>query len=328
MTHSQSDQKLLARVVVATSTIGAIVALCFLGALHAPEPNDVELGVVGAPEQVSPVEQGIDSAAPGAFDISTYPSGEAASEAIRDRQITAAFIPGDSQLELLVAGAGGAIAKNNLIHLGEGLAGASNSAFVVTDLVPLPEDDPAGLSPFLLVVSLLIPSLLFGVLISMAAAGARPRAKLAAALAGGLLLGLTNTLIADTVLGALSGHFWALAGIATLTSWAISLPIIALHRLVGAPGIGLVTLLFVVFGVPATGAAIGPDFIPDFFQVFTLAFPAGEAIPAVRNLTYFDGANVGFSLLLLGSWACVGALGLIAKRATDRTRNGSMQGSS
>ena len=314
MAHPSHDHKMLARLVVLVSTIGGLIAICFLGALHSPEPNDVDLGVVGPAEATAPVERAIEGVAPGKFDITTYATREEAGEAIQDREITAAFEPAPGKFHLYVAGAGGAMAKNNMVQLGDGLAAHSGSELVVEDLVPLPEEDRAGLSPFLLVVSILIPSLVMGVLISLVASGATPRAKLVAALGGGALLGGGNTLVANGLFGAFSGHYWELAGVATLASWAITLPMIALHRLLGAPGVGITALLFMVFGVPATGAAIGPEFIPDAFQAFTLAFPAGEAIPAVRNIAYFGGADTGLNLLLLSTWACVGALVLAVRR--------------
>ncbi len=319
MARPTHDHTLLARLVVLISTMSGLIAVCFLGALHSPEPNNVDLGIVGTTEATRPVVQAIERMSPGSFDVTTYESSEDARSAVRDRKITAALEPGGGEFELFVAGAGGAMAKNSMIQMSEGLAAHTQSQLTVTDLVPLPEDDRAGLSPFLLVVSILIPSLVLAVLISVAAARARPRAKLVAALGGGLLLGSINTLVANGVLGAFPGHYWELAGVTTLASWAISLPLIALHRLLGPPGLALGALLFMVFGVPATGAAIGPDFIPDVFQVFTLAFPAGEAIPAVRNIAYFGGADAGISLVLLGAWTVAGALALSLGQARARS---------
>lgn len=302
-------ERVLIRLVIAITLVGSLFAFAYLGALHSPEPNDIDLGVVGSPAQRTAVADALEAGTGAeAFKVSGYATGDEARDAVMDRDIVAAVVVSDQSWELLVAGAGGAMAKSNIEQVGASVASAHQADLVVTDLAPLPADDRAGLSPFLLVVSILIPSVLMGVIFSVIASGSPGRAKLSAAAVAGALLGAINTLVADMVYGALNGHYWELSAFATLVSWAISLPIIAAHRLVGPPGIGLVALLFMVVGVPATGAAIGPDYIPDFFQYLTFVFPAGEAIPAVRNIVYFNSADVGLSIALLSMWAGASAV--------------------
>lgn len=299
------------RVVIGVSLLGSLIALTFMGALHSPRPNGVDLGVVGPPQVVEQLSSQLKSADEDAFEVTTFETVEEAKSAILDRKIDAAFAPTPEAPTLIVAGAGGAIGKTNLTEMFRAVTAKQGGSLTVEDVRPLPADDRAGLSPFLLTVSLLIPSLLMGVALCLGASGASGRERLVGSVVGACLLGLFNTAIADFVFGALTGHYWALAGVATLTSLAISAPIIALHWLFGVPGIGLGALLFLVLGMPTTGAAIGPDYIPEAFQMFTTTLPAGEAIPVFRNIAYFDGADIGTKLILLTCWALTAAAVLL-----------------
>ena len=305
------------RVVVGVSLLGSLIALTFLGALHAPQPNGVDLAVVAPAPVAAALTDRLEAAGEEAFDVRTFTSIEGAKRAILDRKVDAAFAPGPEASTLLVAGAGGAIGKANLTEMFRGLTAASGVSLEVEDVRPLPVEDRAGLSPFLLTVSLLIPSLLLGVALCLGAPRASGRERLIGSLAGACLLGLVNTAIADFAFGALTGHYWALAAVAGLTSLAISTPIIALHRILGVPGIGVGALLFLVLGMPTTGAAIGPDYIPEVFGMFTTTFPAGEAIPVFRNIAYFEGTDISTNLLLLTGWALIAAAVLLLRRPSS-----------
>ena len=311
MNHTQAH---LVRAAVMAIVVGGLLAFTFVGALHSPQPNGLDVAVVGPPGLVDPVARQIEATDPSAFDITTYGDEAEARQAILERDIDAAFIPGETDSRLLVAGAGGAIAKSSLSELFREVAEKAGGELAVEDVRPLPEGDRAGLSPFLFTVSILVPSLILGAAIPLAGRGAGALHMLATTLLGGLVIGLSNSAIVDFGLDALTGHYWGVAGIATLTSWAVALPMIAMHRLLGKAGTGVMLLLFLVIGMPATGAGVGPDFIPDLFQIFTLAFPPGEAIPAFRNVVYFDAADTRLNVLLLSSWAAAGAALLAAAR--------------
>jgi hypothetical protein len=126
-----------------------------------------------------------------------------------------------------------------------------------------------------------------------------------------VLIGALDAWVLIGVHGALAGAYLPVAGVGALLSAAVSLPALGLHRALGRPGLALAALLFVVFGLPATGGAVGPWFIPDSFQLFSPLLPAGEAIAAVRNAAYFDGAATAAPLWSLAAWAAAGALVLL-----------------
>jgi len=293
-------------------SVGCLAALTFVGALHSPAPRDVGLGLVGPQDVVGPVAHRLDQQRPGAFDVHRYASRSEAEGAIRDREIVAAYLPDQAQPELLLASADGGMQALTLQATFEQLSMAAPGP-VVQDVVPAAEGDRAGLSPFLLVVSLTIPGLLLAMLLALAGgAGTPSRVRLATAALGAAGVGLVNAAVADLVLDALPGHYWQVASVSALTVLALTAATLALHRLLGLAGLALGPLLFLVVGMPASGAAVGPDHLPAVFRLASLALPPGEAVRALRGVQYFDGAASATSLWLLALWAATGAVVLLA----------------
>src|SRR5262245_19592443 len=84
------------------TVLGLLFAGSFLGALHKPAPHDVPVAVVGPAEQI---EGALSQKAPGAFDIQSYSTEQAARDALAGRDVDAVLLP--QQGKLVVASAGG-----------------------------------------------------------------------------------------------------------------------------------------------------------------------------------------------------------------------------
>jgi hypothetical protein len=312
----------LTQAVIGSAVLGCIIVLMFLGALHSPEPNDVKLAIVGPEKVTVAVGESIEAAAPGAFDIEYRQDVEAAREDVKSQDLIAAFVPGKSDSQLYLAGANGALSKGALTEVFGKAAESSGTNLVVEDLVPLPAGDPAGLSPFLLTIATMLPSLVLAGLIGLRAGSqVSGSAKLLAVLVGSGCLALINALVVDPIHGALEGNFWGVFGAAWLLAVAVAGIALALHRLIGIAGIGIAALFLIIVGMPVAGAAIGPSFIPEGFQALTLTLPVGEAVPLIRKIVYFDGASLGLELSLLCGWAALAALMLLTpgRRGGDTT---------
>jgi hypothetical protein len=303
----------LARAVTAAVAVGAVVVFMFVGALHSPEPNDVPITIAGPDQVTAAVGERIDAAAPGGFDIEYAEDPEAAKREVLEQEAMAVLVPGEPESRLYVAGANGGLSKNILSSAFTRATEANGGALAVEDLAPLPDGDRAGLAPFLLTMATLLPSLVLAIAIAVGAGRlASPRARFAAALLGTGVLALVNAIAADPVLGALEGSFWGVFGVVWLLSFSVAGVALALHRLAGIPGLGLAFLMFLVIGMPVSGAAVGPHFVPEGFQAFTLAFPAGETVPLLRKIVYFEDAPIGLELGLLLAWAAFAAVVLLA----------------
>jgi hypothetical protein len=61
----------------------------------------------------------------------------------------------------------------------------------------------------------------------------------------------------------------------------------------GAAGIGLSTLTFLVAGIPSSGGPFGVSFLPAFYRVAGPGLPLTNAATASRNISYFGGHAIG-----------------------------------
>jgi hypothetical protein len=133
------------------------------------------------------------------------------------------------------------------------------------------------------------------------------RLRLAFVGAFAAVAGLVMAVCTDFVTDGLSGAFWGVAGITALLAAAVSLTTTALVRWLGTPGIALSALFLMLFSLPATGAAVGPEFVPDFYRGVAPALPSHAALDALRGTVYFGHGGTTGPILILAAWAA-GAL--------------------
>ena len=300
---------------------GLCLVTSFVSAFHSPTPHNVPVAVVGSRSAVTGLEQALAAHMPGALEVHQYTSETAAEEAILDRTVSGAFLPGKQSATLLVAGVSGDAINSVLTGAFQAATGAQGVRLTVQDIRPLPAHDSRGLSGFFLILATLISSFLFAVLLFFLAPESPLPARIATMVIFAAVNGLLIALVADTMLGALTGHFWSLAGLAALFSLTITAATGGLQRLFGPPGSGLAALLLLVLGVPATGGPVGAVFLPDFFRGLASALPAGAVAPALRNVIYFDGHAISGPILMLIAWALAGlALIVLVDRVHARQR--------
>ncbi len=305
--------------------IGIIVAFAFVSlftaALHNPRPNDLNVGVVGAPGLQRGLQQRLDLAAPGAFVLERQESEASARREVLDHDVQGAIIATGPRPKLLVAGAAGPATGEALRSAFGALAAARGQPLAVEDLRPLPQHDSPGLSAFFTIAGTTVSSLLFGIALFVSARRVPTMARLAAVATFAGLVGVTVALAVDPLVGAMSGAFWSIAGLAALLALAVALPVAALSRLIGPPGIGLAALVLLLVALPSTGGPIGYQFLPDFYTTISQALPSGSALTAVRNAVYFGGANTLAPILVLIAWALSGLLGEIVAAGVHRARS-------
>jgi hypothetical protein len=283
---------------------GVVLAASFVGAFHDPRPHEMPVGVVAPAAQVTRLQAASSAHDPGALSLRSYPSATAAAAAIRERALDGAVVLGPGHARLLVASAAG---SQTVQTMQRAFSPASLRRSVVTqDLAPLPVSDRAGLASFFFVLTLVIPSLLIGVTMTVLVKGLPVRDRLAGAAAFAIVLGLVDAAVANVAYGALGGTFLELAGLGMLISFAAASVTVGLGRLLGPVGVALASVGLLVVGVPASGAAIGPAFVPSFFAVLHPILPLGQGLDAVRNASYFSWHATWGKLGLLGGWALLG----------------------
>jgi hypothetical protein len=296
------------------TVISIIFISSFIGALHAPGPRSVPLGIVGTPAQASALHASLGNVAPGGYTVTSYPTQQAASSAILDRGIDAALVPGPGQQLLLVATATSPAATNATIS-NVGTATSAAGTLTTQDIRPLPANDPDGLSRVFFVTALLVPSLLFAsMLITRFGKNMHPIGHILAIAVYAAIIAAFAVIFADPVIGALTGAPWALFGIGMLLAFAVGASVAAATRWAGELGYIILFLLFIPVGIASSGTVLGPNMITQWYADLGKALPAGSAMPAIQNAIYFNGNAITTPLLILSAWALAGAiaLGLVA----------------
>jgi hypothetical protein len=73
-----------------------------------------------------------------------------------------------------------------------------------------------------------------------------------------------------------------------------------------------------LFSLPASGGAVGPEFVPDFYQSVAAILPSHAAVLALRGTVYFDGGGTTTPILIMLAWMSAAVLALLAAHAVRR----------
>ncbi|MFI7387938.1 DUF3533 domain-containing protein [Streptomyces sp. NPDC049813] len=325
-----------ALLVIGVLALQLLFIASYVGALHDPKPKDVPFGVVApAPAAAQQVEQRLARLPGSPLDPRVVADEPTARRQIMDRKIDGALVvdPRGSKDTLLVASGGGTVLASALETLATKADGAERRTVRVVDVAPASAHDFDGLSAFYLVVGWCVGGYLCASIMSISA-GSRPTSPQRAAIRLGAMVlvsvvgGIGGSLIiGETILGALPGSFWGLAGLGALVTFAVGAITLALEELTGIVGIGLAVLLIVVAGNPSAGGAFPLPMLPPFWQAIGPWLPPGAGTWAARSLAYFQGHDITRSLLVLSAWAVVGVvLTLLVPAVRERRRSGPRRG--
>lgn len=306
----------IAGFITASAAFAAIFVGLTLSAFHAPITHDLPVGIVGPAAVTSRVEHALDSAAPRAFDWRSYPSAASARTGIVRRAVDGALVASGPTLRLLVAQGGGTGPAQALTQASEAVAARSGHPLAVADVVPPLPADTQALSPFFVVLGVLIPSLAAGSGSALAFRRARPALAVAVPLAVAIVIGVVSAAVADGIAGL--GNYAAIASVVALFSLAVAAPTAVLAR-IWPPLVTVAVLVFIVFGIPVSGGPANlASFGPSFLRVLDPALPLGVAASAVRNVVYFGGHATALPLWILAAWALAGVAGLTGATALRR----------
>jgi hypothetical protein len=317
--HRLHAQRLLPAIVAGLISSFAFVAF-FTSALHDPRPNGLQVAVVGSPAAAREVQRGMDQALPGGFAVERYATEAAARAALEDQDADGVFVPG-AHPRLLLAGGAGANATTALRTAFGAAAGAQGLHLAVEDAAPLPRHDSRGLSAFFLVAGVSVGSLVFAAALFLLGGHAAPvplRIRLALIGAWAVAAGLVVALDTDLVVDGLSGAFWGVAGVGALLAATVALITTAVVRWIGLPGIGLCVLALMLFSLPASGGAVGPEFVPDFYRGVSPVLPSHAALLALRGTVYFGGGGTTGPVLVLLAWIGGAVAAILAAHALRR----------
>lgn len=318
---------------VAAAAVVVVILLAFLWPTVTSSVKDLPLAVAGQPAAVSAVKAQLDTAAEGAFDVTTVSGRDEAVDLIRTRDVYGAIVVGEKP-EVLTASANGAAVSQLLGQLAQriqaqaqqqadaavqqavaaGKAPAGTTAptisVPVTDVVPLASTDSRGLGLAAAAFPLVLGGMLGGVLISILVAGSWRR--LTAVALYGVAGGLAVTGILQGWFGILQGDFWLNTLAVGLSMFATAAFVVGMNALLGRPGIAVGAVLTVLVGNPLSAAAQPLQFIVGPWGAVGQWFVPGASVTLLRDLSYFPDASTAFPWLVLLGWAAVGVVGMLA----------------
>ncbi|GAQ62475.1 ABC transporter permease [Streptomyces scabiei] len=314
--HSVPPNRRMVAVIVLIPVIAALALWAFAWPNARTAPRDLPLGVAGPATAVAQVEKQL-AHREGAFEIHRYADETAAREAIEDRTVYGAVVVTQAGPKLLTASAASPMVAQLLQQAVTRQAAEEGTRVAITDVVATSPNDPRGAAFGAGVLPLALAGTASGAMVTLL--GLR-RGRAAGALVGAaVLVGLAATAITESWLGVLGGHWWAEAGVLSLTTLAVGGTVAGFASLLGKPGMGLGALLIVFVGNPFAGAATAPQLLPEPAGTLGRLLPPGAGVSLLRSVSFFDGAAALAPALVLTAWAAFGLaavlLGHLLRRA-------------
>jgi hypothetical protein len=312
--------------VVGVLGIQLLFIASYVAAFHRPTPHRVPVEVAAPAGLAAPTAARLDRLPGHPLQAQVAPNAAAALGAVRNARADGALVvdPASGEDTVAVASGGGAALSGAVEAVLGAVEAAGHRRFEVRDLVPLQPGDHAGLTGFYLVIGWIVGGYLVASLLGVAA-GSRPATtrraiiRLLAIAPYAVVSGFGGALVVDQWIGALTGHFLALAGVGMLLVYAAAATTLAFQVLLGVVGIGVTVLVFVVAGNPSAGGAYQPDLLPGFFRAISGVLPNGAGVDAVRRIVYFAGLGVTADLLVISAWVVGGsAVAIVASLRHDR----------
>jgi hypothetical protein len=292
----------------------------FTGAMSRPTLQDATLGLVTSPVASRPAAAAVPQVA--GVSYSVLPSPDAAAAEVRDGALPAALLVGARKDTLVVAEAAGLTLVTAITEEVSAQAARAGVPVTVDDVRPLPPGDPRGLGSYMLVIGWIIGGYLGMTLLSRVrgAAGASVRGTTVtlgmAALysVGSAALGVV---LADPLMGVLTGHPWTLLAAGSLIVFSATVVTAALMSLMGLPGIVIAIVMFVLLGNPTSGGSVPVQMLSSGYRFLAGVLPTNAGMGLVRGFAYFDGNQIARPLLVLSIYAGVSlavCLGLALRR--------------
>lgn len=287
-------------------TVIALMLLAFAApALHSGA-KDLPLAVSGPAPVVAQLQGVLESRSPGTFDVATYPSADAAAQAIRDREAIGGLAVGPQGLTVQTAAGAGAPYAALLRGMGAQFT-ASGQQVRYQELAPLPAADPAGAGLTALGLPLIFGGMATAAALVLVHRGSR-MAKVGAALAISIVGGLVATAILQLGFGALGGNYLLTSAAVAAGIAAISFAVLGLGNLLGTAGVALGAVLMLFVANPLSGLVAGPAWLPQPWGEIGQYLPVGAAGTAMRSAAYFDGGGATQAWIVLACWIVGGIL--------------------
>lgn len=316
-----TDPRRLVGLIVGITIVIAVMLFAFAAPAISSGAHDLPVAVSGPEPAVAQLTTMLETNAPGAFQLTTFASAEDSAAAIREREQVGGIALSPEGVTIQTATGAGAPYAATLKGMGAQLA-ATGQPVTYEELAPTTESDPAGAGLVALGLPLLFGGLAAGAALVLVYHGPLVT-RVVTALAVAVLGGFTATAILQYGFGSFEGSYWLTATAVSTGIAAISLTVMGLGLLLGAPGIGLAAVVLLFLSNPISGLATGPQWLPAPWGAIGQYLPIGAAGTTIRSAAFFDGNGATQAWIVLATWALLGLA--LATLATTRTRPAAVQ---
>jgi hypothetical protein len=304
--NAAATPKAVGLVLIPALVLMLAFAFSYVGAFHDPTPHNVPVDVVGPPA----LTQQLDGLPGDPLDARTASSLPDALSGIDDRDVYGAFDARTNHLYVAsAANRATAVALGTVFN--RAAAAQGQPAVRITDVKPLPPKDPNGTAVFYAMIAWVFGGYIGSTLIGLIGSPRSPSTQRAAARIGALagfsvIGGILSVLLLHWCFGVFSGHVLALCAVAALTIFASGAATAGIQAAIGPAGTGLVILLFVILGNPASGGPFARPLLPGFWSTIGGVLPPGASVDLARSALFFDGERILGPVLVLVGWAVLG----------------------
>ncbi|MCQ9367860.1 ABC transporter permease [Brevibacterium sp. 50QC2O2] len=283
--------------------------LCYVGGFQHLSPHDVPVAVVGdsvsdSRSTAAQFQEITDKAMPGGWDFSVAKSEAAAREDVRTGEVAAAY---DAQKNTLIMASAHQAQLTTLMPKYLDTLLFSKAPATIEDIAPLPAGD-MGMTPMYLMLTWCITGYLAAMFIGLMGAPLRRMTRFAIIVGGSVFLTGISCILVDPVLGAITGHFWALWGLGACWAIAIGTAVNGLSyffgRFIAAPAM----ILFIFLSIPASGAAMPQWFIGQPFNWLNHVVVGSGITEMLKRLVYDVGPGYNRGWIMLACYLVIGVL--------------------
>jgi hypothetical protein len=295
----------LAMVALTVFVIAMIAS--YSGAFARPTLHHLTVAVA-APEQIV---EAIDSQ--DALAVNTVGDDAAARQQVRERKADSAFVVTPTgEMKIYTAGGGGKSVATAAETVGREIAARAGLAAAVEDVAPTSAADPSGTVEFYAIIFISIGASLgataFGYIMGKVGRPVRFLLRSLTLTGYSALLAGVVTVYVDAILGALSGHTWAVFGTLWLYAMAVAGAVTGVAAAFGTVASMVLTLFLVVVGNAAAAGPVGRPLLSGFYSTFSWIVPQGSGVALLRSIEYFGGHGALTPLVTLTIWGAAGCL--------------------
>ena len=308
MSNTPPTAKAVTLVLLPALVLMLAFAFFYVGAFHDPTPHHVPVAVVGPPAAAAQL-----SRLPGdPLDARPVSSRADALSQINDRVVYGAYELATNRL--FVASAANRATAIALEQTFDRVAAAQGRPAVrVTDVEPLPLNDPNGTAAFYAVIAWMFGGYIAATLIGLigsprSTSRHRAAARIGALAEFGIVAGILSVIMLRVCFGVFSGHVVAMCAIGALTIFASGAATAGIQAAAGPAGTGLVILVFVILGNSASGGPFARPLLPGLWRTVGGVLPPGASVDLARSALFFDGARIVGPILVLVVWAVLGTV--------------------